>query len=83
MKPIALLPALLALVVGAVIAAEAVEPGLPDLDYCARRDADPRKCVIQDGPPPRPIVRKKPEQPVVPPPPPEKPAEKSPGLIRR
>jgi hypothetical protein len=68
---------------GAVIAAEAVEPGLPDPAYCSQRDADPRKCVIQDGPPPRPIVRKKPDQPVVPPPTPERPAESSPGLKGR
>ena len=83
MKPIAILPAVLALIAGAVIAGEAVEPGLPDPDYCSRRDADPRKCVIQDGPPPRPIVRKKPDQPVVPPPAPERPAESSPGLKGR
>jgi len=75
--------AIWALSTGAVIAAEVVEPGLPDPDYCSRRDADPRKCVIQDGPPPRPIVRKKPDQPVVPPPPPERPAESSPGLKGR
>ena len=40
-------------------AAVASEPALPNADYCARRDADPEKCVIQNGPPPKPIVRKK------------------------
>lgn len=83
MRPIALLPVVLALISGAVIAAAAAQSGLPDPDYCSQRDADPRKCVIQDGPPPRPIVRKKQEPPVVPPPVPEKPAAKSPGLIGR
>jgi hypothetical protein len=83
MRPIVRLLAIWVVSTGTVIAAEAVEPGLPDLDYCSRRDADPRKCVIQDGPPPRPIVRQKPEQPPVVPPVPEKPAEKSPGLKGR
>lgn len=45
---------------GAAAAAEQPAPVLPDLDYCARRDADPEKCVIQDGPPRRrAIVREK------------------------
>lgn len=43
----------------------------PDADYCARRDADPQKCVVQDGPPnPNIIIRK-------PPPPPPPPVKKA------
>ena len=57
---------------GVAAAEEATKPALPDSEYCARRDADPEKCVIQDGPPPRPMVRKK--QPP-PPPGPGKPAK--------
>ena len=42
-----------------VAAAEATKPPLPDPEYCARRDSDQAKCVIQDRPPPsKPIVRK-------------------------
>ena len=26
-------------------------PTQPDPEYCSRRDADPQKCLIQDGPP--------------------------------
>lgn len=37
--------------------AEPAKPVVPDYDYCARRDADPEKCVIQDGPPHRHLVR--------------------------
>ena len=44
-------------------AAASTEPALPDADYCARRDADPEKCVIQNGPPHKPVVRKKNTQP--------------------
>jgi len=44
---------------GVAAAEEATKPSPPDPAYCARRDADPEKCVIQDGPPPRPIARKK------------------------
>ena len=45
---------------GIAAAAEATKPALPDPEYCARRDSDQEKCVIQDGPPPgKPIVRKK------------------------
>ena len=44
---------------GIAAAAEKAKPALPDPDYCARRDADPEKCLIQDGPPRRHIVRKK------------------------
>lgn len=43
---------------GVAAAAEATKPALPDPEYCARRDSDQEKCVIQDGPPPKPIVRK-------------------------
>ena len=39
--------------------AEQAKPVLPDYDYCARRDADPEKCVIQNGPPRRHIVRRR------------------------
>jgi hypothetical protein len=36
----------------------------PDTDYCARRDADPQKCVIQNGPPnPQFIIHHKPPPP--------------------
>ena len=45
-------------------------PPRPDAEYCARRDADPQKCVIQDGPPNPNIIRKPPPPP--PPPPPKK-----------
>jgi hypothetical protein len=41
------------LAAGAGVAAAAEKPATPatpDADYCARRDADPGKCVIQDGP---------------------------------
>lgn len=45
---------------GIAAAEDATKPAQPDPEYCARRDADPEKCVIQDGPPPnKPIVRKK------------------------
>jgi hypothetical protein len=53
---------LLAIWLGALAghaAAAANEPALPDADYCARRDANPEKCVIQNGPPHKPVVRKK------------------------
>ena len=43
---------------GVAAAAEATKPALPDPEYCARRDSDQEKCVIQDRPPPKPIVRK-------------------------
>ena len=44
---------------GVAAAAEETKPPLPDPGYCARRDSDQSKCVIQDGPPPnKPIVRK-------------------------
>jgi hypothetical protein len=36
---------------GAAETTERHTPGLPDPAYCAGRDADPQKCVIQDGPP--------------------------------
>ena len=62
-----MLVAALAGATGAAIAAEAPKPGLPDPEYCSRRDADPEKCMIQDGPPPKPIVRKKPVPPKEPP----------------
>lgn len=49
---------------GVAAAAEETKPPLPDPEYCARRDSDQSKCVIQDGPPPnKPIVRKKQSQP--------------------
>jgi hypothetical protein len=43
---------------GVAAAAEATKPAPPDPGYCARRDADQEKCLIQDGPPHKPIVRK-------------------------
>jgi hypothetical protein len=48
---------------GVAAAAEETKPPLPDPEYCARRDSDQEKCVIQDGPPPKPNVRKKQSQP--------------------
>ena len=44
---------------GIAAAEEATKPAPPDPAYCARRDADLEKCVIQDGPPHKPIARKK------------------------
>jgi hypothetical protein len=44
---------------GVAAAAEATKPAPPDAADCAGRDADPKKCVILDGPPHKPIVRKK------------------------
>ncbi|MDP2239470.1 MAG: hypothetical protein Q8K18_04810 [Burkholderiales bacterium] len=54
-------------VAGVATAADATRPALPDPEYCARRDADPGKCVIQNGPPHKPILRKKPPAPQKPP----------------
>ena len=72
MKPT---PALICMALALPMAAWAQEkpPAAPDPEYCARRDADPQKCVIQDGPPnPNIIIRKPP-----PPPPPPKASRKS------
>jgi hypothetical protein len=44
---------------GTAVAAATPEPVLPDPAYCSNRDANPEKCVIQDGPPHRPVVRPK------------------------
>ena len=45
---------------GVALAEDKTKPAQPDPEYCARRDSDQEKCVIQDGPPPgKPIVRKK------------------------
>lgn len=71
--PAALALSLVATVAGAA-AQEKAKPAQPDPDYCSRRDADPQKCVIQDGPPNPNIIRKPPPPP--PPPPPRKPARK-------
>jgi hypothetical protein len=57
--PTTLLMFCLVAVAGVAAAEEATKPAPPDPAYCARRDADPEKCVIQDGPPPKPMVRKK------------------------
>lgn len=48
---------------GIAQAAEVIKPEI-DQEYCSRRDADPEKCVIQDGPH-RPIA-KKPQKPLLP-----------------
>jgi len=40
--------ALVAATAGAQVDQQAMDP-----DYCARRDADPRKCTLYDGTPPR------------------------------
>jgi hypothetical protein len=73
MKLRAALPAFLCLVALPGIAGAQETPpapAMPDTEYCARRDADPQKCMIQDGPPNPNIIRKKPPPP--PPPPPKK-----------
>jgi len=36
--------------------AAAQDAALPDPDYCARRDADPRRCRIDDGVAPRAVL---------------------------
>lgn len=51
-----IVPAMLAMTAGAAVAAEADKPATPDPQYCSQRDADPAKCVIQDGPPPKPLA---------------------------
>ena len=67
----ALLASCLAGFPGIVLAQDAARPVMPDTEYCSRRDADPQKCLIQDGPPnPNIIIRKPPPPP--PPPPPRK-----------
>jgi hypothetical protein len=58
--PAALLLSCLAFLAGTAGAAESAKPSMPDADYCAQRDADPRKCVIQDGPPNRNHIIRKP-----------------------
>ncbi|MBM3358229.1 MAG: hypothetical protein FJY54_10940 [Betaproteobacteria bacterium] len=45
---------------------------------CRERDADPEKCVIKDGPPPKQFIRKKPEPPAPPPPPKPPPVQQAP-----
>ena len=50
----------LALSTGAVAAAEAAKPALPDVNDCARRDADPRDCVIKDAVPPQRVAPQEP-----------------------
>ncbi len=58
MRKFAILPAIwLAAFAGAAAAADEVKPVLPDPAYCSQRDADPAKCVIQNGPPRNPYVR--------------------------
>jgi hypothetical protein len=51
---------LLSCLASLAVPAGAAEQALPDPDYCAQRDADPRKCVIKDGPPNRNHVIRKP-----------------------
>ena len=34
---------------GAAFAQDKAPPADPDAEYCSRRDADPKKCLIQDG----------------------------------
>jgi hypothetical protein len=62
-------PILSMLLAGAVFAQDIPGPAVPDQEYCSRRDADPRKCLIQDGPPNPNIIRKPPPRPPSPPPP--------------
>jgi hypothetical protein len=70
MKLSAALMLSLATTVTSAAAQETPRPAQPDPDYCSRRDADPQKCVTQDGPPNPNIIRKPPPPP--PPPPPKK-----------
>jgi len=71
--PLLLLSLLLAAGAGASRAQDRANPAQPDPDYCSQRDADPKKCTIQDGPPnPQHVIRKPP-----PPPPPTKASRKS------
>ena len=73
--PAALLMSSLAALAGSASAQQPATPAQPDPEYCSRRDADPQKCVIQDGPPNPNIIRKKPPPPPPPRPPVKKPAE--------
>ena len=75
MKLAAILLLSLAATAAGAAAQETAKPALPDPDYCSRRDADPQKCVTQDGPPNPAIIRKPPPPP--PPPPPRPPAKKT------
>jgi len=52
---------------GTAAAAEPASAALPDPAYCSQRDADAEKCVIQNGPPARRIVRRKSPSPQQPP----------------
>jgi hypothetical protein len=71
MIPVAALVIGLAVVVAAAQAPGAVQTELPP--ECRERDVNPEKCVIKDGPAPKPIVRKK--QPPPPPAVPKAPAK--------
>ena len=66
--PAALLLSLVATGAGAA-AQEKARLAQPDPDYCSRRDADPKQCLIQDGPPNPSIIRKPPRRPPSAPPP--------------
>jgi hypothetical protein len=77
MKLLAVLLLSLAASVAGAASEEKAKPAQPDPEYCSRRDADPQKCVTQDGPPNPNIIRKKPPPPP-PPPPPRQPAKKTP-----
>jgi hypothetical protein len=53
-----------ALALPMIAGAQDKPPVMPDTEYCSRRDADPQKCLIQDGPPnPNIIIRKPPPAP--------------------
>jgi hypothetical protein len=72
----ALIAAGLSSIPAAAPAQDKTRPAMPDPEYCSRRDADPQKCLIQDGPPnPNIIIRK--------PPPPPPPPKKSKGESRK
>ena len=57
---------------GVARAQDRANPAQPDPDYCSQRDADPKKCTIQDGPPSQRHIIRKP-----PPPPPSKASRKA------
>jgi hypothetical protein len=78
MKPI---QALLVLIIAAApcpAGAQAPAPPARLPPECRERDADPEKCVINDGLPPKQFIRRKPEPPTPPPPPKAPPVQQAP-----
>jgi len=78
MKPTHVL--LVLIVAAAPLSAGAQAPAPPAQlpPECRERDADPEKCVIKDGPPPKQFIRKKPEPPAPPAPPKPPPVQQAP-----